>query len=144
MTVKSFRGGAAELGHLVAASQAEGFGFVARLAEDVARGHFDLPGTALFGAYDGGRLLGVGGLTPDPYVADSPGVGRLRHLYVLPRHRRQGVAKALVGRIIAEARLHYPVLRLRTTNPRAALLYSALGFVSVTKPTATHIRVLTV
>lgn len=144
MNVHRLRGSAPELAPLVTASCAEGFGFVGRLAENVVRGHFDLPSTALFGVYDEDRLLGVGGLTPDPYVEDRPGVGRLRHLYVLPQHRRQGVAKALVGSIIAEARLHYHVLRLRTTNPRAALFYSALGFVGVTEATATHILVLTV
>ena len=149
MSVRRLRGSARELAPLVTSSRAEGFGFVGRLAENVARGHFDLPGTALFGAYDSRaygeeRLLGVGGLTPDPYVADRPGVGRLRHLYVLPQHRRRGVAKALVGSIIAEARPHYHVLRLRTANTRAALFYGALGFVGVTEPTATHILVLTV
>ena len=142
MNVSRFRGGVAELGPLVAASQAEGFGFVARLAEELARGRFDLPNAILFGAYDGDTLLGVGGLTPDPYTHDDTSVGRLRHLYVLPCYRRQGVAKALVTVIIAAGRQPNRVLRLGTTNPEADLFYLTLGFVGVTDPDATHVLTL--
>ena len=131
----------AQLGPLVKASQAEGFYFTARLQRELNRGDFTEPGAAYGFMGDdliGDKLAGVGGLTPDPYPGTEPEVGRLRRLYVLPRYRRQGVGQGLVTAIVAEARRHYNVLRLRTTTPEAAQFYKALGFIPTTEPNATH------
>lgn len=125
-----------ELAPLVAASQQEGFEFVARLVYEQAAGYFGRPGTALFGAYDS-ELLGVGGLTPDLYI-DQPDIGRVRHLYVLPAHRAEGV---LIGAIIEEAHLYYRALRLRTDTQTTAF-YRALGFSTTTQLRATHVLTL--
>lgn len=124
----------------MAASRREGFEFVARLVHEQAAGYFGKPGTALFGAYDA-ELLGVGGLTPDPYI-DRPDTGRVRHLYVLPAHRAEGIGRALIGAITEEARLYYRVLRLRTDTQTAAAFYRALGFSTITQPHATHVLTL--
>lgn len=137
MNAQTFRGGAKSLEPLVTASRAEGWEFLANVAAEVDRGDFKGRGTALFGVY-GETLLGVCGLVRDPYLEGSPDVGRLRHLYVLPGYRRQGVAETLVTAVITEARRHYRLLRLRTPNPAAARLYERLGFVAVTEPAATH------
>lgn len=94
----------------------------------------------LFGAY-GAELLGVGGLTPDPYT-DRPDLGRVRHLYVLPARRAEGVGRTLVVAVILEAQRHYRELRLRTDTQAAAAFYRALGFSSTTQPHATHILAL--
>ena len=137
----------AQLGPLIEASRAEGFNFVARLQLELAQGDFKKPGAALYGFVDnsfidgdllGDKLAGVGGLTSDPYLGAEPEVGRLRHLYVLPQYRRQGVGQKLVTAIVAEARRHYRVLRLRTTTREAAHFYEVLGFRPVTEPNATH------
>ena len=137
----------AQLGPLIEASRAEGFNFVVRLQLELAQGDFKKPGAALYGFVGddftgdgliGDKLAGVGGLTPDPYPGTEPGVGRLRHLYVLPQYRRQGVGQGLVTAIVAEAGRHYDVLRLRTTTPEAARFYEALGFIPTAEPNATH------
>lgn len=108
---------------------AQGFGFVRRLADDWNSGanRFDGTGEAFFVARRGGRVAGFCGLNVDPY-AGSPAVGRLRHLYVAARHRREGVGRALVARVVAEAVKSFATLTLRTDSPDAAAFYEALGF----------------
>jgi GNAT superfamily N-acetyltransferase len=93
---------------LIQESLAQGFDFVNRLVTEYASGanRFDQPGEALFGVYDGQRLIAVGGLNRDPYLQDGQ-TGRVRHVYVLSTWRRQGARRRLVQRIIEEARLHY-------------------------------------
>ena len=127
----------AQLGPLIEASRAEGFYFTARLQRELNRGDFTEPGAALYGCATD-ELVGVGGFTSDPYPDAEPEVGRLRHLYVSPQYRRQGVGQKLVTAIVAEAKRHYRVLRLRTTTREAARFYEALGFSPVSDPNATH------
>jgi GNAT superfamily N-acetyltransferase len=117
------------LAPLIAESEAAGLRFVRRLAEEWASGgnRFDLPGEILLGAWMDARLVGVCGLNVDPYTA-APGVGRVRHLYVLAAHRRQGVGRQLVARVVALARGSFVTLRLSTENPAAVRLYETLGF----------------
>lgn len=120
---------AEELAGLVAASEAEGFGFLRRLREEwtTARERFDRPGEAFFTARTQGRLVGVCGLSRDPY-AGQPDVGRVRRLYVLPAHRQHGVGRRLVETVLEAARPHFRLLSLRTDNPVAARFYEGLGF----------------
>ena len=82
------------LADLVTESEAAGFRFVRRLVEEWedGRNRFDRPGEALFAAISGGRVVGVCGLTVDPFAA-GPGVGRLRRMYVLAAVRRRGVGR---------------------------------------------------
>lgn len=54
---------------------------------------FERPGEALFAAYAGSALLGVCGVTPDPYVQDEQ-TGRMRRLYVRRAARRHGAGVA--------------------------------------------------
>jgi len=114
---------------LVAESEAAGLHLVSRLADEWRSGHnrFDRPGEDLFGAMVGGQLVGVCGLNVDPY-ATAPRVGRVRHLYVLVAHRRHGVGRQLMDRVLAAARGPFDTLRLRTGNAAAARLYENLGF----------------
>ena len=114
---------------MIEESERAGLGFVRRLAEEWASGRnrFDRAGEVMLGALMGSRLIGVCGLNIDPY-AGGPDVGRVRHLYVLASHRRQGVARQLVGAVIEAARGPFVTLRLRTTNEAAARLYESLGF----------------
>jgi GNAT superfamily N-acetyltransferase len=117
------------LGPLLADSEAAGLRLVRRLVDDWADGvtRFDGPGEALFIARLAGRVVGVCGLSVDPY-ARMPRVGRVRHLYVLRPQRQLGVGRRLMLEIIAAARRGFDLVRLRTTNPAAAALYERLGF----------------
>jgi len=114
---------------LVAESERAGYGFVRRLAHEWASGanRFDRPGEALFAARMDGRLIGACGLNVDPYTP-APGVGRVRHLYVLTDYRRLGVGRRLVEQVLDAARGRFERLRLSTQNPAAAQLYERLGF----------------
>ena len=114
---------------LVAESERAGYGFVRRLADEWASGanRFERPGEALFAARMDGRLIGACGLDVDPYTP-APGVGRVRHLYVLTDYRRLGVGRRLVERVLEAARGRFERLRLSTQNPAAAQLYERLGF----------------
>lgn len=135
----------AALAPLLAASEAEGFRFVRRVAEEWRSGvnRFDRPGERLYGGFDSaGGLAGICGLMGDPYTAE-PGVGRLRNLYVLPASRRSGLGAALTRAVIAAAGGHFGRLRLRAGTPEAARLYERLGFVrAAAEPDSTHVLAL--
>jgi GNAT superfamily N-acetyltransferase len=120
------------LGALIAESEAHGLRFVRRLADEWAAGtnRFDRPGEALFIARVAGEVVGVCGLTVDPYAA-APGVARVRHLYVRSAYRRHGVGRDLVTAVVQAARGRFTRLRLRTNDPGAARLYERLGFHAV-------------
>ncbi len=114
---------------LLADSEAAGSRIVRRLVDEWAdrTNRFDRRGEALFGAWAGGRLVGVCGLTVDPYAGDDR-VGRVRHLYVLTPSRRLGVGRQLMTEIIDRAGRRFDLLRLRTNSAAAARLYVAMGF----------------
>jgi hypothetical protein len=129
---------AAELEPLVRSSADEGYNHVARLRDDYLAGsnRFDQAGELLLGAYDRGRLVAVGGLNRDPFVAavsgdgdGAYGVGRLRRMYVMPDYRRYGIGGRLVRRLLEEAKgaFHTVVLRSAGTAESDAF-YRALGF----------------
>jgi len=111
-----------------AESVLEGFKFVARLCEEWRSGanRFDAPGEGLFVAQNSTGIVGVCGLNRDPYV-DDLAIGRVRHLYVSPSCRRQGIGRALVTTVTEAARIRFRMIRLRTT-PDAGSFYRALGF----------------
>ena len=125
---------------LVAESESAGYRFVRRLADDWASGanRFDRAGEVLFAAWMDGRLIGACGLNVDPYTP-APGVGRVRHLYVLTDYRRSGVGRKLVEQVLGAARGRFDRLRLSTQNPAAAQLYERLGFERRTAADHTHL-----
>ena len=117
------------VGELVAESERFGLRLVRRLADEWVTGanRFDRPGEILFGALVDGRLVGVCGLTIDPYAGDER-IGRLRHLYVLSAFRRMGVGRQLVERVMKAAHGRFDAVHLRTNDAAAACLYEKLGF----------------
>jgi GNAT superfamily N-acetyltransferase len=117
---------------LLADSEASGSRIVRRLVDEWAdrTNRFDRPGEALFGAWAGGRLVGVCGLNVDPYAGDDR-VGRVRHLYVLTPSRRHGIGRQLMTQVIDSAADRFDTLRLRTHNEAAARLYVGMGFRAV-------------
>jgi GNAT superfamily N-acetyltransferase len=122
------------LAPLVKESTAEGFELVRRLLTewDGGANRFARPGEALFFAVANEVPVGVCGLNIDPH-ANDPRIGRVRHLYVAASHRRTGIGRALVGRIVTEAAKSFDTLTLRTTSAAAAAFYVALGFTETTR-----------
>lgn len=115
-----------------------------RLLNDWARAsnRFALPGEGLWIAGGSEGWLGVCGLNIDPYASDAE-TGRVRHLYVRPAWRCQGLASALLERVQCAAALHFSCLRLRTDSMAAARWYEARGFrATAADPLATHLREL--
>lgn len=133
------RPGVPPITSLVGLSQSEGYEFVARTVAEWEDGtnRFDGAGEVFLRARVEGHLVGICGLNRDPYLDDAT-VGRLRHLYVAPEHRRNGLARLLVQRCLAEAAPVFERVRLRTSNPAADALYQDSGFRVIEDPTATH------
>ena len=128
---------------LRAESSREGFQFMERLSDEWVSGanRFDNPGEALFLAVVDEEVVGVCGLNRDPY-ASAPNIGRVRRLYVLREHRRGGVGRALLNAVIAHARNHFKILRVRTDA--ATEFYAANGFrPDASDAEATHVLDLT-
>ncbi len=77
-------------------------------------------------AWAGDAAVGFAGLRDM-----EPGVAEVKRLYVVPSHRRGGVARALMAAVEDEARrLGYRTLRLDTLATRTASirLYESLGW----------------
>ena len=114
------------------------------LREDWVAGtlRFDAWGEALFAVHAGEALLGLCGLTRDPYL-EGEAVGRVRRLYVRRAGRRCGAGRALVEAVVATAAAcGYPRLRVRAPA-NAYAFYESCGFLrAVGERSATHIRPL--
>ncbi|MCL4249079.1 MAG: GNAT family N-acetyltransferase [Anaerolineae bacterium] len=131
----------APLAPLLTESRAQGFNFIQRLWDDYADGsnRFDQPGARLLAAYEDERMIAIGGIQPDPYLAQGD-AGRIRHVYVLDAYRRQGVGRALLAALIDHARGRFTLVTLRTFSAQAAAFYVALGFEATdTIPNVTHV-----
>ncbi|RAN78640.1 GNAT family N-acetyltransferase, partial [Bacillus sp. SRB_28] len=83
---------------------AQHFNMLRRLAENWQSGEnrFNAPGEKLLGAFRGGELVGVCGLNADAYSL-QPRAGRIRHLYIGERYRRQGVGQQLLVAVITHS-----------------------------------------
>jgi GNAT superfamily N-acetyltransferase len=132
------------LDDLAADATADGHRMLDVLREDWATGalRFDGPGEALLGAYAAGALLGVAGLSRDPYVREGP-AGRVRRLYVRRSSRRHGVGRALLAAAVEAGREGgWPRLRVRAPA-EAFAFYEACGFLrAVGEVSATHVMPL--
>jgi len=129
-----------ELEDLAADALGAGQRMLEVLREDWQAGtlRFDGVGDALFAAHAGTALVGICGLTRDPYLSQAE-LGRVRRLYVLRAARRAGVGRALLRAVaIHAAGLGYPRLRVRA--PVAAFaFYESCGFLrAVGEKCATH------
>lgn len=96
--------------------------------ESFTREMAELPGRyePLLLAFESGRLAGCAALRE---IGD--GIGEMKRLYVRPAFQGSGLGRALVERVIAEAKsAGYQALRLDTLSmmDRAIALYRSLGF----------------
>ena len=95
----------------------------------------------LYGAKKDGNIIAIGGINIDPYLMDED-IGRLRHVYVHRNYRNQGIAKALLEKVLEEKSQYYRVLRLIARNEVAMQLYEEYGFKKVVEFKATHIKII--
>ncbi len=123
---------------LEAAAISEGFRFLTRLLLEWENGsnRFDRPGECLLGAWRGGELVAIGGLSRDPL--GNAQTGRLRRLYVDPAVRRQGIGEALVRGLLARAAQNFKKVRLFTDTEAGAAFYVRCGFRPVQSDSASH------
>lgn len=114
-----------QLPTLIDESQEDGFWFLQRLRDEWVSGanRFEGIGEALFACFAGPTLVGVGGINRQTSTC-----GRLRRFYVRRDWRRKGIGRALVGRILSFAALHYAEVVLHTESASADVFYRVLGF----------------
>jgi GNAT superfamily N-acetyltransferase len=120
-------------------AEAGNVGFLLRLRDEWGSGalRFERPGEFLLGALAEGTLLGVGGVSHDPYEP-TEGLGRVRHVYVVEARRRQGIARRLMTEVLRRASSSFKALRLRTGSAEAAALYESIGFRRSDRSGETH------
>jgi GNAT superfamily N-acetyltransferase len=123
----------------------EGFHFMERFIENWmnSTNRFKKSGEVLLASFDDNlNLIAIAGLNIDPY-SDDGSTARIRHLFVLKRARRMGVASDLVKQLLNHAKGRFDVIRLRTDTHSGALFYEAIGFHRSPSATSTHeIRLL--
>jgi len=131
-----------QLTELEADANADGQGMVSRLIREWrdGRNRFSAPGERVYVAKRGERICGVCGVNRDPYAGDAS-IGRVRRFYVSARERRLGIGRALIDRLMADARGVYSWIHLRTHEHEAAVFYEANGFEAIAgNPDYTHRR----
>ena len=121
------------------AAQAEGFRFISRLISEWQSGvqRFDAPGACLLAAYLDGKLVAVGGLTPDPYAHEAD-TGRIRRLYVTPTARGRQIGQTLLQRLLAHAGPHFSLVRVLTDTTAGDAFYLRCGFQRIKDPHSSH------
>ena len=127
-----------EFAAILVEAAAEGVRNMAMLASEFgsADDPYRDPG-ALFAAFVGGELAGVGGVTAETGLAEP--AMRMRRLYVRPGFRRTGVARALAGAMTQQGFQAAPLLTLNAQASAAASpFWETMGFERVDWPRITH------
>ena len=123
---------------LNACAKAEGYNFLDRLAKNWQGGaYLGDADASVFGVFGMENLVAIGAQTADEYDP-SPDHRRLRHFYVHPDARRNGVGRALAGALIQEAFQRAPYLHLRATHDLSRAFWDAMGFERVDRPDRSH------
>lgn len=147
MEIRVHRSGALppDVDELVEESEAEAYRHVRRLVEEWRSGvaRFDRLGEALYyvrcfntSDLEVRPLAGIGGITIDPHCPDGE-TGRIRRLYVRPRHRGRGVGWTLLRSAMASRR-GSPFRRIRVRTEHAGPYFERFGFNPIDDPNATH------
>ena len=110
-------------------SSKEGLSFLKRFKAQYISGdnRFEAEGEGFFFYLQGDQLVAVCGVNIDPYL-DDPEVCRLRHLYVHPQFRKNGIGKKLTMHCIEFAKTNFQLMTLRTFDENASDFYKAVGF----------------
>lgn len=126
---------------LRAEADADGIRNVGLLVADWSSGaeRFDKPGEALFAAFDGDTLIGIGGVTIEQDARVT--AMRMRRLYVLRAWRGRGVGRALAGAMMKRGFAGAALLTCNARPPGAAEFWDVMGFVRVAAEGRTHERV---
>jgi GNAT superfamily N-acetyltransferase len=121
---------------LRAEARRESHSMLDTLASEWASGatRFDQPGEALFAAYIGESLAGIGGLTQDTAIT---GALRMRRFYVALAHRRAGVGRMLAAALLRESEAKTVTCNAASGSER---FWEALGFVPDRGDGRTHLR----
>ncbi|WP_408596533.1 GNAT family N-acetyltransferase [Pseudomonas sp. PLMAX] len=116
----------------------EGFRFITRLIDEWHSGtnRFDAPGECLMVACLNQQLIGVGGLSNDPYAETN--TARLRRVYVAAASRGHHVGQALVKALLTHAALRFRSVHLSTDTPEGDAFYLHCGFIRTDIPHTTH------
>lgn len=116
----------------------EGFRFISRLIDEWHSGknRFDAPGECLMVASFNQQLIGIGGLSIDPY--GEANTARLRRVYVTASSRRQHVGQALVKALLKYANFRFKKVHLSTDTCEGDAFYRYCGFKQKNIPHATH------
>lgn len=84
-------------------------------------------------AVDGEKIVGTSGMSfvekPPYFSCPSGKIGLLSSMYTADEYRRQGIAKALLTRVVEEAREYGCGCMQITASDMGVLLYTDFGFV---------------
>ncbi|EJS68782.1 hypothetical protein ICY_02178 [Bacillus cereus BAG2X1-3] len=118
-----------EINHLLQESKEEGFNFLTKLVNEYETeiNTFNKTGECLYGIFQEGMLIGIGGLNKDPYTEDNK-IGRLRRFYISKDYRRIGLGKLLLNRLLSHAEKYFQVVVLHTDTKQGDMFYTANGF----------------
>ena len=97
---------------------------------------YDKPGEAMFGAFEGERLAGIGCVKIETGAAEP--AMRMRRLYVARGARGKGVGRALAVAMIARGFERTALLTCNAVPPGAAEFWDAMGFSRVAAGGWTH------
>jgi GNAT superfamily N-acetyltransferase len=114
---------------LQAEAAAEGYRFVEGILEEWDAGRYEDGDerNTLLAVYREGILAAIGAVTPDPYDP-APDLLRIRHVYVRPGNRREGVGHVLATALIQQGLALAPRLSLNAADAGAAAFWEAMGF----------------
>jgi GNAT superfamily N-acetyltransferase len=116
-------------------ADAEGFRAMSRLATEWATSPDMF--VCLLAAVEGGGLLGIGGLTPEPEPAGEPAM-RMRRLYVRQDARRDGVGRTLANALLQEALDSVRLVTVNAATTLAPAFWTTLGFQPVAQRPWSH------
>ena len=84
-------------------------------------------------ALDGDKIIGTSGMSfveKPPYFSNPSGkIGLLSSMFTDKNYRRMGIAKELLGRVVAEAKSYGCGCVQITASDMGVLLYTSFGFV---------------
>ena len=120
----------------------EGFRFLTRLITEWNSGinRFNARGECLMAAYRNQQLIGIGGLSVDPYAEKN--MARLRRVYVSASSRRHHVGQTLVKALVAHAAQRFQSVCLFTDTAVGDAFYLKCGFMRTDHEHATHVMCL--